>query len=51
MVALCSCGGLAFLSAAGFASSSVLYHLSDPSFLHDVYTVAPFGVSDYMPLS
>lgn len=34
-----------FLSAAGFASSAVLYNLADPSFLHDVYTVAPFDVS------
>jgi len=33
-----------FLSAAGFASSSVLYHLGDPPFLHDVYTVAPFQI-------
>ena len=35
----------AFLSAAGYASSSVLYNLGDPPFLHDVYTVAPFKVS------
>jgi hypothetical protein len=33
-----------FLSAAGFASSSVLYDLGDPPFLHDVYTVAPFKI-------
>jgi len=38
---------LAFLSASGFASSSVLYNLGDPPFLHDVYTVAPFQVSPY----
>jgi len=33
-----------FLSAAGYASSSVLYNLGDPPFLHDVYTVAPFKI-------
>jgi hypothetical protein len=35
----------AFLSAAGYASSSVLYNLSDPQFVHDVYTVGAFAVS------
>jgi hypothetical protein len=39
---------LAFLSASGFASSSVLYNLGDPLFLYDVYTVAPFQVSRYL---
>ena len=34
----------AFLSAAGYASSSVLYNLGDLSFIHDTYTVAPFEV-------
>jgi hypothetical protein len=32
----------AFLSAAGYASSSVLYNLGNPPFIYDVYTVAPF---------
>lgn len=36
---------LAFLSAAGFASSSILYNLGDPPFLHDIYAVAPFQVT------
>ncbi|KAF7972810.1 hypothetical protein HWV62_17000 [Athelia sp. TMB] len=31
-----------FLSAAGYASSSVLYNLGDPNFLHGPYTIAPF---------
>jgi hypothetical protein len=35
---------LAFISAAGFASSSALYNLGDPMFVHDVYTVGPFQV-------
>lgn len=35
---------LAFLSAAGYASSSVLYNLGDQPFMHDVYTIAPFQV-------
>jgi len=34
----------AFLSAAGYASSSVLYNLGDLSFIHDTYTVAPFEI-------
>jgi hypothetical protein len=34
----------AFLSAAGYSSSSVLYGLGDPPFIHDVYTVAPFHI-------
>jgi hypothetical protein len=38
------CALLAFLSAAGFASSSILYDFGDPPFLHNVYTVAPFQV-------
>jgi hypothetical protein len=33
-----------FLSAAGFASSSILYDFGDPPFLHNVYTVAPFQI-------
>ena len=43
-----SCEFLAFLSAAGFASSSVLFNLGDPPFLHDAYAVAPFRVCDYL---
>jgi hypothetical protein len=33
-----------FLSAAGFASASVLYNVSNPSFIFEAYTVAPFEV-------
>ncbi|KAG6876440.1 hypothetical protein C0993_003142 [Termitomyces sp. T159_Od127] len=33
-----------FVTAAGFASASVLYNLPDPSFIHEQYTVAPFEV-------
>jgi len=36
---------VAFLSAAGYASSSVLYNFGDPPFIHDVYAVAPFQVN------
>ncbi|KAH0581767.1 hypothetical protein J132_10903 [Termitomyces sp. J132] len=32
----------AFLTAAGFASASVLYSLPDPPFIHGQYTIAPF---------
>lgn len=35
----------AFLSAAGYASSSVLYNLSIPQFIYGSYTVTPFQVS------
>ncbi|KAG6917776.1 hypothetical protein DXG01_001181 [Tephrocybe rancida] len=31
-----------FVTAAGFASASVLYSLPDPPFVHDQYTIAPF---------
>ncbi|KZT22786.1 hypothetical protein NEOLEDRAFT_1137597 [Neolentinus lepideus HHB14362 ss-1] len=31
-----------FLTAAGYASASVLYNLGDPEFVHGGYTVAPF---------
>ncbi|KAG6841001.1 hypothetical protein C0991_002781 [Blastosporella zonata] len=34
-----------FVTAAGFASASVLYNLPDPAFIHDQYTIAPFEVS------
>ena len=34
----------AFVTAAGYASASILYSLGDPSFVHDGYTVAPFEV-------
>jgi len=34
----------AFMSAAGYASSAVLYNFSDPSFIYDVYTLPPFEV-------
>ena len=45
----------AFLSAAGYASSSVLYNFGDPQFIHDVYAVGPFQVNyfcqpDALPL-
>jgi hypothetical protein len=33
-----------FLSAAGFASSSVLYGFGDPPFIHDEYTIGNFVV-------
>ncbi|KAF8067656.1 hypothetical protein FPV67DRAFT_1581278 [Lyophyllum atratum] len=32
----------AFVTAAGYASASVLYHLGDPPFINGQYTVAPF---------
>ncbi|KAF8880015.1 hypothetical protein BD779DRAFT_1550009 [Infundibulicybe gibba] len=32
----------AFLTAAGYASASVLYHFPDPSFINGPYSVAPF---------
>ncbi|KAG5353078.1 hypothetical protein C0989_010701 [Termitomyces sp. Mn162] len=32
----------AFVTAAGFASASVLYSLPDPPFIHGQYTIAPF---------
>ncbi|GLB39261.1 hypothetical protein LshimejAT787_0604230 [Lyophyllum shimeji] len=32
----------AFVTAAGYASASVLYRLGDPPFIHGPYTVAPF---------
>ncbi|KAG6888940.1 hypothetical protein C0995_004795 [Termitomyces sp. Mi166 len=31
-----------FMTAAGFASASVLYSLPNPPFTHDQYTIAPF---------
>lgn len=31
-----------FLTAAGFASASILYNLTDPSFIHNEYSIAPF---------
>jgi hypothetical protein len=34
----------AFLSAAGYASSTVLYNFGNPPFIHDVYTVGPFNI-------
>lgn len=34
----------AFLSAAGYASSSVLYNLGDPPFVHGNYTIGQFQV-------
>jgi hypothetical protein len=33
-----------FLSAAGYASSSILYNLGSPPFIRDVYAVAPFNI-------
>jgi len=33
-----------FLSAAGYAASSVLYNFGDPPFIHDVYTIGPFQI-------
>ncbi|KII91113.1 hypothetical protein PLICRDRAFT_155954 [Plicaturopsis crispa FD-325 SS-3] len=32
----------AFLSAAGYASASVLYDIGDPDFIHDTYTIGEF---------
>jgi len=34
----------AFMSAAGYASSSVLYNFGDPPFTHDAYTLGPFQI-------
>jgi hypothetical protein len=34
----------AFLTAAGYASASVLYNLDDPPFIHDDYTIGQFEV-------
>ncbi|KAG6809944.1 hypothetical protein H0H92_013993 [Tricholoma furcatifolium] len=31
-----------FVTAAGFSSAAVLYSLSDPPFIHNQYTIAPF---------
>jgi hypothetical protein len=39
------CVRAAFLSAAGYASSSVLFNFGDPPFTYDVYTIAPFQVN------
>jgi hypothetical protein len=33
-----------FLSASGYASSSVLYNLGDPPFIHSVYTIGEFQI-------
>ncbi|KDQ58416.1 hypothetical protein JAAARDRAFT_192990 [Jaapia argillacea MUCL 33604] len=33
-----------FLNAAGYASASILYNLSDPEFIHQGYTVGPFEI-------
>ncbi|KAL0957578.1 hypothetical protein HGRIS_001362 [Hohenbuehelia grisea] len=33
-----------FVTAAGFASASVLYNLGEPPFVHQPYTIAPFGI-------
>jgi hypothetical protein len=33
-----------FVTAAGFASASVLYNIPDAPFTHDQYTIAPFQV-------
>ncbi|TFK47572.1 hypothetical protein OE88DRAFT_1665776 [Heliocybe sulcata] len=37
-----------FLTAAGYASASVLYNLGDPMFIQDGYTVAPFELPTYI---
>ena len=39
------CIRAAFLSAAGYAASSVLFNFGDPPFTYDVYTIAPFQVN------
>lgn len=41
------CVHTAFLSAAGYAASSVLYNFGDPPFTHDVYTIGPFQVNNF----
>ncbi|GJE86425.1 DUF3433 domain-containing protein [Phanerochaete sordida] len=35
-----------FLTAAGYASASVLYNITDPPFVHNGYTVAPLTLSE-----
>ncbi|KAK0211432.1 hypothetical protein IW262DRAFT_1467913 [Armillaria fumosa] len=40
-----------FLTAAGFASASVLYNLGSPPFVFGAYTVAPFQLPSNVPVN
>ncbi|PBK94756.1 hypothetical protein ARMGADRAFT_1164356 [Armillaria gallica] len=40
-----------FLTAAGFASASVLYNLGNPPFVFGAYTVAPFQLPNNVPVN
>ncbi|KDQ58417.1 hypothetical protein JAAARDRAFT_57348 [Jaapia argillacea MUCL 33604] len=40
-----------FLTAAGYASASVLYNLPDPEFIHNGYTVGPFEIPTVQALN